>query len=76
LYAAVEDTDTLVYFYIGFETAGWYYLFSRWFPSNGYELVENAHFFRVVDGGSRYELWVLVKKSDEVLNNDKRKAKD
>lgn len=38
----------------------WYYLFTDWFPANGYELVANAEFFRVLQLDSAYELWVPV----------------
>lgn len=38
----------------------WYYLFSEWFPTNGYELVENAQFFRIIIVDALYELWVPV----------------
>lgn len=41
----------------------WYYLFSEWFPANGYELVENAQFFRVIKVNALYELWVPVARS-------------
>ncbi|RAV14189.1 GyrI-like domain-containing protein [Paenibacillus contaminans] len=41
----------------------WYYLFSEWFPTNGYELVANAQFFRVLKVDASYELWVPVARS-------------
>lgn len=95
LFIAVDHTDDLVDYYIGFETTAecpnslveliiakqkwvvfelssisprslyntWHYLFSEWFSTNGYELVENAQFFRVIKVDALYELWVPVARS-------------
>ncbi|MEK5252494.1 GyrI-like domain-containing protein [Paenibacillus sp. FSL F4-0125] len=95
LFIALDHTDDLVDYYIGFETTAecpnslvdliiakqkwvvfklssistrslyntWYYLFSEWFPANGYELVANAQFFRVLQVDASYELWVPVARS-------------
>ncbi|WP_135555289.1 GyrI-like domain-containing protein [Paenibacillus cymbidii] len=41
----------------------WNYLFSEWFSANGYELVENAQFFRVIQVNALYELWVPIARS-------------
>jgi len=41
----------------------WNYLFSEWFSANGYELVENAQFFRVIKADAQYELWVPIARS-------------
>ncbi|MXQ54922.1 GyrI-like domain-containing protein [Shimazuella alba] len=38
----------------------WYYLFSVWFLTNRYELVENAQFSRVIKADALYELWIPV----------------
>jgi predicted transcriptional regulator YdeE len=51
----------------------WYYLFIEWFPTNEYELVENAEFIRVLKFDVSYELWVPVvkSKSQHWINEDK-----
>jgi predicted transcriptional regulator YdeE len=106
LYIAVDHTDNLVDYYIGFETTAecpkslveliiakqewavfelsstspralyntWYYLFSEWFSTNEYELVENAQFFRVIKVDALYELWVPVarSKSKSVFKSETR----
>lgn len=96
LYIAVDHTENLIDYYVGFETTAecpktldeliiskqkwavfdlssvspqtlyktWYYLFSEWFPANGYELVKNAEFFRVLQLDSSYELWLPVVNSN------------
>lgn len=49
----------------------WYHLFTEWFPDHGYELAENAHFFREINDIHRYELWVpIIKKKSPLMERN------